>query len=233
MKNIEEIIEMMKSINPEIKMDWNFKRALKNKLEITAFSKIKNTKNKKINIAKSWFFSFKKDNKNIFEKPKLNFVKILSPIFVWALAVFWFINFYWTDLFISEKWNNFNYEVEKNIQRKVPVPIIKKLSPGTGTDKFIKENSIVNTDNSIKDEIINTEIIDLLWNNESIEEKIRPVSEDRMWNIETGLEYNNIELFEFEDFCNSKNWEILNNICTYWKVKCSFENFEKNKCDEK
>ena len=113
MKNIEEIIEMMKKINPDIKMDDNFKKSLKNKLEVVNYAKIKNTKNKKINIAKKWFFSLKKDWKSIFEKPSFNFFKILSPIFVWAFAVFWFFNFYGQDLFILEKWWNFNYEVEK------------------------------------------------------------------------------------------------------------------------
>jgi hypothetical protein len=53
MKNIEEIIEMMKNINPDIKMDDNFKQSLKNKLEVTSYAKLKNTKNKKVNIAKS------------------------------------------------------------------------------------------------------------------------------------------------------------------------------------
>jgi len=52
MKNIEEIIEMMKKVNPDIKMDYNFKKSLKNKLEVVNYAKIKNTKNKKINIAK-------------------------------------------------------------------------------------------------------------------------------------------------------------------------------------
>jgi len=58
MKNIEEL---MKKNNPDIKMDYAFKRSLKNKLEVQSYAKLKNTKNKKINIAKSGLFSFKKD----------------------------------------------------------------------------------------------------------------------------------------------------------------------------
>jgi len=163
MKNIEEIIEMMKSINPDIKMDWNFKRALKNKLEITAFSKIKNTKNKKINKAKSWFFSFKKDNKNIFEKPKLNFIKLLSPIFVWAFAVFWFINFYGQDLFINNNWenynNNFKYEVDRIEEESLnnslstegfsPLKVEKKINENSPIMPFHKGDEQVSSDTLI------------------------------------------------------------------------------------
>ena len=260
MKNIEKIIEMMKKSNPNIKMDYNFKKSLKNKLEVTSYAKIKNTKNKKINIAKSGFFSLKKDWKNIFEKPNFNFIKLLSPIFIWAFAVFGFMNFYWTDLFISEKWNNFNYEVEKFqeenlseekirpvsevkiwiqetslvekkienkikeekkvIERKVAIPIIQKLSPGTGTDNFRK------------DEITDTEIIDLLWNGESIEE--RPVSEAKIWIQETSLSdlVEDIqEIDNFIKFCEDKKWIIKNNICEYWKLKCFKIDFENNKCN--
>jgi archaellum component FlaF (FlaF/FlaG flagellin family) len=82
MKNTEEILHKMQEVNPDVKMDYNFKKSLKNKLEVTSYAKIKNTKNKKVNIAKNGFFSFKKTNSNIFEKPKINFLKIISPIFI-------------------------------------------------------------------------------------------------------------------------------------------------------
>lgn len=280
MKNIEEL---MKKNNPDIKMDYAFKRSLKNKLEVQSYAKLKNTKNKKINIAKSGLFSFKKDWKNIFEKPNFNFIKLLSPVFIWAFAVFWFLNFYWTDLFISEKWNNFNYEVEKIgeeslknslskeafsplkeveekirpvsetkiwiketglverkvenkikektiIQRKVPVPIIKKLSPRTGTDKFIKENSIVNTE-----EATNTEIIDLLWDTENIDnlEEVDFANPESMWDfsLENDLAENIPEIDFFIKFCEDKKWIIKDNICEYWEVKCNKLDFENNKCN--
>ena len=265
MKKIEEIIEMMKSVNPEIKMDYTFKKSLKNKLEVTSYAKLKNTKNKKVNVAESWFFSLKKTNKNIFEKPKTNFLKILSPLFVWAFVAFWFFNFYWNNLFITDKWWDFNYKIEKisekiddeikirpvsgtkigiketglmgkkveekkSVQKIVPVPKMKKLSPGTGTEEInIQEEN----NNSV-----NTEITDILWNDEDTLNM-----EINYWN--DFVENNSIvqdswvsdeifipEISEFEDFCNSKKWKILNNICTYWELKCSLEDFQNNKCDK-
>jgi hypothetical protein len=70
-----------------------------------------------------------------------------------------------------------------------------------------------------------------LWDEENNEEEILQVSEDRMWIIETSLEYNDTKISEFEKFCNTKKWEILNNICSYWELKCSLEDFENNKCN--
>ena len=271
MKNIEEIIEMMKKNNPDIKMNYAFKRSLKNKLEVQSYAKLKNTKNKKINIAKSGLFSFKKDWKNIFEKPNFNFIKLLSPVFIWAFAVFWFMNFYWTDLFISEKWNNFNYEVEKieeATNNKSPIipfhkgdeqdnsdfkeikkteniiiekKVIQKIVPALEMKKIIPETIIEETESQKKiiiqekeDFSTNTELLEILWN-EEIEENI--IDDDILNSVESDFS-NDIEdsiiiNYDFEDFCNSKEWIIKDNICEYWEVKCNKLDFENNKCDKK
>ena len=207
MKKIEEIIEIMKSINPDIKMDENFKKSLKNKLEVTSYAKLKNTKNKKVNIAKSWFFSLKKTNKNIFEKPKINFLKILSPLFVWAFTVFWFFNFYWNNLFITDKWWDFNYKIEKINENTEIIDIL--------WNQDIQQNIIEQ---------------DLIINNELSESTISDNIDESLQNIDLWTVIP--EFLEFEEFCNSKNWKILNNICSYWELECSLDDFINNKCDK-
>jgi hypothetical protein len=52
-----------------------------------------------------------------------------------------------------------------------------------------------------------------------------------MWIIETGLEYNDTGISEFEKFCEDKKWIIKNDICEYGELKCSKINFENNKCN--
>ena len=79
---IRKLLLTMQENNPDIMIDSDFKRALKNKLEIQNYAKLKNTQNKKINIAEKGKLSFKKDAKSIFEKPKFNFFKLLAPVFV-------------------------------------------------------------------------------------------------------------------------------------------------------
>jgi len=207
MKKIEEIIEIMKSINPDIKMDENFKKSLKNKLEVTSYAKLKNTKNKKVNIAKPWFFSLKKTNKNIFEKPKINFLKILLPLFIWAFAVFWFFNFYWNNLFITDKWWDFNYKIEKINENTKIIDIL--------WDQDIQQN-IIEEDLIINNELSESTISD------NIDESLQSID---LWTIIP-------EFLEFEEFCNNKNWKILNNICSYWELECSLDDFINNKCDK-
>jgi len=76
------IEQYFKSLDTSVVIDnQDFSKILKNKLEVVTYTKIKNTKNKKINIAKKTFFTFKKDWKNIFEWPKLNYFKILYILF--------------------------------------------------------------------------------------------------------------------------------------------------------
>jgi hypothetical protein len=50
---IKKVLLDMEKTNPEIKLDFNFKKSLKNKLEVQSYAKLNNTKNKKVNIAKS------------------------------------------------------------------------------------------------------------------------------------------------------------------------------------
>lgn len=88
---IREELEKIRKNNSDIKIDWKIKKWLKNKLEIISYTKIKNTKNKKNNIANKWFFSFKQDNKNIFEEPTINYKKIFWFIFVLILIIFWIL----------------------------------------------------------------------------------------------------------------------------------------------
>lgn len=92
-ENIEEI-------------DENFKNKLKNKLEVTSYAQLKNAQNKKVNIAKEWWFSFRKSSESIFVRPKLDIIKIISPLFVWAFASFGFFTYFGWNLFINEDWWN-------------------------------------------------------------------------------------------------------------------------------
>ena len=112
--SIRKLLISMEQNNPEITIDSDFKQALKNKLEVQNYAKLKNTQNKKINIAQKWILSFKKDNKNIFKKPSLNFIKILSPLFVWAFALFWFFHFFWDNLFDIKESGELEYKLEKS-----------------------------------------------------------------------------------------------------------------------
>ena len=85
---IKKVLLDMEKTNPEIELDFNFKKTLKNKLEVQSYAKLNNTKNKKTNIAKSWVFSFKKSVDNIFKKPKINFFKVFNTLFVSGFAAF-------------------------------------------------------------------------------------------------------------------------------------------------
>ena len=114
--------------------------------------------------------------------------------------------------------------------------------------KFIEKNEEVNLNDTLstegfsllikEDKSVNTEIIDLLWNDENIEflKEERPVSEETFWMQETGLinlEEAVPEIYNFIKFCEDKKWIIKNDICEYWEFKCSKIDFENNKCDEK
>jgi len=49
--SIRKLLLSMEQNNPDITIDSDFKQALKNKLEVQNYAKLKNTENKKINIA--------------------------------------------------------------------------------------------------------------------------------------------------------------------------------------
>lgn len=111
--SIRKMLLTMEENNPEIIIDSKFKEALKNKLEIQNYAKLKNTQNKQINIAEKWAMSFKKDADSIFEKPKLNILKLLAPVFVWCFGMFWFFHFFWDSLFTVQDGWELEYSVDK------------------------------------------------------------------------------------------------------------------------
>lgn len=100
------LIKYFNNIEFAVVKNNEFNKNLKNKLEILSYAKLKNTKNKKINIAKKWLFSFYKNWDNIFEKPQFNYTKlILFIIFIVFLIVLWFL--YLNGLLIL----NFNFPI--------------------------------------------------------------------------------------------------------------------------
>ncbi len=101
-EDIKKILLVMQQQNSNIVIDSKFKQALKNKLEVQAYAKIQNTKNKKLNIAEKGALSFKKDGKSIFGKPRFNFFKMLIPALAGILWVFGFFHFFWWSLFTSQ-----------------------------------------------------------------------------------------------------------------------------------
>ncbi|MDQ7008954.1 MAG: hypothetical protein Q9M94_01535 [Candidatus Gracilibacteria bacterium] len=76
-----------------------FNKKLKNKVEILSYTKLKNTKNKKINIAKKGFFSFEKDGKNIFEVPEFNSKKLIIFV-IFILIVLILLYFYLNEIIL-------------------------------------------------------------------------------------------------------------------------------------
>jgi hypothetical protein len=280
---IKKVLLDMEKSNPEIKLDFNFKKSLKNKLEVQSYAKLNNTKNKKINIAKSWFFSFTKSVNNIFEKPKINFFKVFNSLFISAFVAFWMFYYLWWDLLNINNWdvkNNFykidielentDIEVQKEWkieyrEDKVEADIYKvedeisnmqedsnfiKKTEKHNKIKLINRQKIIIVDNSSWWGInnTNTEILDFVWdtmnkytcdsniksdcNNKDEEVLGEAFSDNIIFYISNKKDENlNIEKTEFKQFCDNKKWIIKDNTCTYWKIECSLELFEKNECD--
>ena len=112
-EDIKNLLHTMEQNDPDIVIDSDFRNTLKNKLEIQNYAKLKNTQNKKINIADKWVMSFKKDWESIFEKPKFNFLKLLAPALIWCFGVFWFFHFFWGSLFSVQDWWELEYTPTK------------------------------------------------------------------------------------------------------------------------
>ncbi len=352
--SIRKLLISMEKNNPEINIDSDFKQALKNKLEVQNYAKLKNTQNKKINIAEWWTLSFKKDNKSIFKKPSLNFIKILSPIFAWAFALFGFFHFFWDNLFDIESGGELEYNTEKItipispagseeeinqwdkkntqeiivnkeqiinawervttsqsetketktiitkmtiaeriakrnilnkakntkkklqeeddftkaiiwemwVKQKVEEPKeqkpIKSPLPTSPQERGIEQDKLINATPSIPewptvnseiktDNIQNTEIIDILWDENALEWSIEwnewmsfsdasmvsdeIINEENWSDVEQNVpEWDYIEQDLFQKFCDEKKWIIKNNICNYWELQCSQEDFINKKC---
>jgi membrane protease YdiL (CAAX protease family) len=93
----------MKDITPEIVPDWEYREAVKNKMEVLSYAKLSNTKNKKINIASKWLFSFFWDGENIFQKPKIRFWKLiflLCIFFLVAISCLFLYRLYLADILL-------------------------------------------------------------------------------------------------------------------------------------
>ena len=149
---IRKVLLWMQESSPNIQINADFKQSLKNKLEVQAYAKIKNTQTKKINIAEQGPLSFKKDAKSIFEKPKLNFFKILSPLFVGAFALFWFFHFFWDNLFTIKGWGELEY---------IPVQVQEEGIDDTVQWDVILEKEINVTEDNNQLEIIKKEPVQI------------------------------------------------------------------------
>ena len=119
-----------------------------------------------------------------------------------------------------------------------------KIDETTEQAPIIKEQDIKKIDT-----IQNTEIIDILWDEDALESSVQwnewmIFSDTNMMsdnfateetqnlnNVEQNIpEWYYIDEDLFIKFCNEKKGIMKDNICSYWEIQCSREDFTNKKC---